>query len=72
MSDHVDAHVRERYTIEERLGKGAYGIVWKAVDKVFNYELPKILFDRMCLSLDDLPSSFLRFFGYNCIKFFFL
>jgi len=33
MSDSVDGHVRERYEIKERLGKGAYGIVWRAVDK---------------------------------------
>nr|XP_027805325.2 mitogen-activated protein kinase 15 [Marmota flaviventris] len=29
----VDAHVAQRYLLERRLGKGAYGIVWKAVDQ---------------------------------------
>ncbi|XP_074059270.1 mitogen-activated protein kinase 15 isoform X2 [Macrotis lagotis] len=28
----VDEHVSQRYLIKRRLGKGAYGIVWKAVD----------------------------------------
>ncbi|CAO2601975.1 Mitogen-activated protein kinase 15 [Lemmus lemmus] len=29
----VDRHVAQRYLIKRRLGKGAYGIVWKAVDR---------------------------------------
>ncbi|XP_072458676.1 mitogen-activated protein kinase 15 isoform X2 [Notamacropus eugenii] len=29
----VDEHVSQRYHIKRRLGKGAYGIVWKAVDR---------------------------------------
>jgi mitogen-activated protein kinase 15 len=34
MSDEtVDRGIRDNYTIEKRLGKGAYGIVWRATDK---------------------------------------
>ncbi|XP_062045412.1 mitogen-activated protein kinase 15 [Lepus europaeus] len=29
----VDAHVARRFRLQRRLGKGAYGIVWKAVDR---------------------------------------
>ncbi|XP_071864563.1 DDB1- and CUL4-associated factor 8-like isoform X2 [Bombus fervidus] len=29
----IDAHVSKHYDIIRRLGKGAYGIVWKAIDK---------------------------------------
>lgn len=29
----VDRHVAQRYLIKRRLGKGAYGIVWKAMDR---------------------------------------
>ncbi|XP_048215080.1 mitogen-activated protein kinase 15 [Perognathus longimembris pacificus] len=29
----VDRHVAQRYQLQRRLGKGAYGIVWKAVDR---------------------------------------
>ncbi|XP_043842963.1 mitogen-activated protein kinase 15 isoform X2 [Dromiciops gliroides] len=32
-SAEVDEHVSQRYLIKRRLGKGAYGIVWKAVDR---------------------------------------
>ena len=27
----IEAHVADRYDIKRRLGKGAYGIVWKAM-----------------------------------------
>ncbi|EEB12747.1 mitogen-activated protein kinase ERK-A, putative [Pediculus humanus corporis] len=29
----IDDHISKRYEMKKRLGKGAYGIVWKAVDK---------------------------------------
>eukprot|EP00471_Norrisiella_sphaerica_P012693 CAMPEP_0184496856 /NCGR_PEP_ID=MMETSP0113_2-20130426/35052_1 /TAXON_ID=91329 /ORGANISM="Norrisiella sphaerica, Strain BC52" /LENGTH=375 /DNA_ID=CAMNT_0026883687 /DNA_START=173 /DNA_END=1300 /DNA_ORIENTATION=+ len=33
MSEDVDSHVLRKYERGERVGKGAYGIVWKSVDK---------------------------------------
>ena len=33
MSDEVDKHVLRKYELAQKLGKGAYGIVWKATDK---------------------------------------
>ncbi|KAG2385460.1 hypothetical protein C9374_003275 [Naegleria lovaniensis] len=33
MSEEIDKHVLRKYEIGPKLGKGAYGIVWKAVDK---------------------------------------
>ena len=33
MSDEVDRHVQRKYDIVQKLGKGAYGIVWRAQDK---------------------------------------
>jgi len=33
MSNDIDAHITQKYEIKKRLGKGAYGIVWKAVDR---------------------------------------
>ena len=33
MSEDLDDHVTDKYEISKRLGKGAYGIVWKALDK---------------------------------------
>lgn len=32
----IDTHISNYYTIQKRLGKGAYGIVWKATDKRTN------------------------------------
>ena len=29
----MDTHILRYYEIQKRLGKGAYGIVWKATDK---------------------------------------
>jgi len=33
MSEDIDRHVLRKYEIEQKLGKGAYGVVWRAVDK---------------------------------------
>lgn len=33
MSLEVDAHVEKRYSIERHIGSGAYGVVWRAVDR---------------------------------------
>ncbi|GMH42648.1 hypothetical protein BSKO_10567 [Bryopsis sp. KO-2023] len=33
MSEEIDKHVLRKYEIQQKLGKGAYGIVWRAVDR---------------------------------------
>jgi len=33
MSEEIDKHVTRKYEIAQKLGKGAYGIVWKATEK---------------------------------------
>jgi len=35
MTEEVEQHILERYEILQKLGKGAYGIVWKAIDKKY-------------------------------------
>lgn len=36
MSDEVESHVLERYELLKKMGKGAYGVVWKARDRSSN------------------------------------
>ncbi|KAG2432282.1 hypothetical protein HYH02_013005, partial [Chlamydomonas schloesseri] len=31
--EEVDKHILKKYEIQQKLGKGAYGVVWKAVDR---------------------------------------
>ncbi|XP_071807214.1 extracellular signal-regulated kinase 2-like isoform X2 [Asterias amurensis] len=33
MSSDIESHILRKYEIKRRLGKGAYGIVWKAIDR---------------------------------------
>ena len=33
MTDDIESHIARKFEIIQKLGKGAYGIVWKAVDK---------------------------------------
>jgi len=33
MSDELDNHIKKRFKIIKKLGKGAYGVVFKALDK---------------------------------------
>lgn len=33
MSEEIDKHVLRKYEVTQKLGKGAYGIVWKSIDK---------------------------------------
>eukprot|EP00966_Prymnesium_polylepis_P059569 1380821-Prymnesium_polylepis.1 len=33
MSEEIDRHVTRKYEVVQKLGKGAYGIVWRAQDK---------------------------------------
>ncbi len=33
MTEQVEPHILKRFDILQKLGKGAYGVVWKAIDK---------------------------------------
>jgi hypothetical protein len=49
MSEDVDAHVLRRFELCQKLGKGAYGIVFKAIEKVsalrMQFKIPTALGD---------------------------
>lgn len=33
MSEDIEPHLLKRYEVVSKLGRGAYGIVWKVIDK---------------------------------------
>ena len=33
MSEDIEAHIYRKFEIQQKLGKGAYGVVWKAIEK---------------------------------------
>ena len=35
MTDKIEPHILRKFEIVQKIGKGAYGIVWKAIDKKF-------------------------------------
>jgi len=46
MADEVEQHILERYELIQKLGKGAYGIVWKVMDKKYKQHVAlKKVFD---------------------------
>jgi len=53
MTEEVEAHILERYELIQRLGKGAYGVVWKAMDKKYKQVVAlKKVFDAFRNSTD--------------------
>lgn len=53
MSEEVDKHVLRKYELQQRVGKGAYGIVWKALDRKTNKVVAlKKIFDAFQNSTD--------------------
>lgn len=44
MAEDVDVYILDRYELQKRLGKGAYGIVWKAVDRSILIFLRTVVF----------------------------
>ncbi len=53
MSEEIDAHVRRKYDVTSKVGKGAYGIVWKARDRSTNKPVAlKKIFDAFQNSTD--------------------
>ena len=46
MTEEIEPHILKKYEIVEKLGKGAYGIVWKAVDRKLKQvvALKKVIF----------------------------
>jgi mitogen-activated protein kinase 15 len=46
MTEEIDKHLLRKYEVVQKLGKGAYGIVWKAIDRKTNDKVAlKKIFD---------------------------
>eukprot|EP00249_Psilotum_nudum_P001018 c13277_g1_i1 orf=136-450(-) len=53
MSEEIDKHVLRKYHVCQKLGKGAYGIVWKAIERKTNQVVAlKKIFDAFQNSTD--------------------
>jgi len=53
MTEEIEKHVLRKYEIAQKLGKGAYGIVWKAIDKMSRTQVAlKKCFDAFRNSTD--------------------
>ena len=35
MTEKIEPHILRKFEIVQKIGKGAYGIVWKAIDKKY-------------------------------------
>ena len=59
MTEEIEPHILKKYEIVEKLGKGAYGIVWKAVDRKLKQvvALKKVV---LCLQRSLMPSTMPR------------
>ena len=57
MSEDIEHHIIKRFEILQKLGKGAYGVVWKARDKRSNklIALKKVHIINRFLMLSIMP-----------------
>ena len=57
ISNDIDSHIGKKYEIRRRLGKGAYGVVWKAIDREAAFQLYSIYFH--VYSTKPIPQPFI-------------
>jgi mitogen-activated protein kinase 15 len=53
MSEELEKHVLRRYEVTAKMGKGAYGIVWRVIDKKTKYVLASTPFKPCTLVTAD-------------------
>ena len=63
-SDEIDRHVLRRYDIVQKLGKGAYGIVWRATDK----KTKDIVALKKIFDADETARIYKKSFKVGCIN----
>lgn len=53
MSEDIEAHILSKYEIVSKLGRGAYGVVWKVIEKQSKQPMAlKKIFDAFQNSTD--------------------
>lgn len=53
MSSQIDQNILDQFIILKKLGKGAYGVVWQAVNKITGQKVAlKKIFDAFQNSVD--------------------
>lgn len=68
MPDEVENHIVKRYEIKKRLGKGAYGIVWKATDRKTNEVVAlKKIFDAFRNETDAQVHFYSKMTSYSMV-----
>lgn len=58
MTEEIEPHIQRKFEIIQKLGKGAYGIVWKAIDKKLKQVKSSFLSNIQVVALKKVFDAF--------------